>query len=59
MGSPITAMAVGPDHILGDQEKQEFDGDVEPNFESWVKSVREYWEYLEHYYNDEHDYFWP
>ena len=33
MGSPITAMAVGPDHILGDQEEQDFDGDDEPNFE--------------------------
>ena len=27
-------MAVGQDHILGDQEKQDFDGDDEPNFES-------------------------
>ena len=28
MGSPITAMAVGPDHILGDH----LDGDDGPNF---------------------------
>ena len=28
MGSPITAMAVGPDHILGDH----FDSDDGPNF---------------------------